>query len=82
MKEMFVGSDPNCHGTFNFNTAGGDAATLTVAANGGFPGLIVGGQGIGVMTQGGGAVSSTISVGFRSGGNGTYNFNAGSNHHH
>ncbi len=76
-QEMFIGSDPSCHGTFNFNAAVGDTATLTVGGAGGYPGLIVGGQGIGVMTQGSGSVSSTISVGFRTGGQGTYNFNDG-----
>src|SRR6202789_847563 len=76
-QEMFIGSDPGCHGTFNFNTAAGDAATVTIGGAGGYPGLIVGGQGIGTLNQGAGNISSTISVGFRSGGTGTYNFNSG-----
>jgi hypothetical protein len=75
---IFIGSDPSCTGTFNFNTKAGDKATLSISGTGGFPGLIVGGQGIGTFTQKTGAVSTTVAVGFRTGGTGTYNFQGGS----
>jgi len=78
VQTIFIGSDPNCTGTFNFNVKAGDAATLTVSGTGGYPGLIVGGQGTGAFTQGAGSLNTTVAVGFRNTGVGTYNFNGGS----
>jgi hypothetical protein len=77
VQTIFIGSDPGCTGTFNFNANMADNASLAVSGTGGYPGLIVGGQGTGTFTQGHGAVSTTIAVGFRNTGKGTYNFNGG-----
>lgn len=77
VQTIFIGSDPNCIGRFNFNIGAGDTATLEISGAGGFPGLIVGGQGTGTFTQEDGDVSTTVAVGFRVGGIGTYNFNGG-----
>ena len=76
---IFIGSDPKCHGTFDFNTNANDAAKLVFTKpSPGYPNLIVGGEGIGKFNQGGGAISATsISVGFRTSGVGTYSLTAG-----
>ena len=51
---LFVGSEQGCSGTFDFNTSKGDNAKLTVSGTDtSFPGLIVGGDGIGTFVQGG-----------------------------
>ena len=51
---LFVGSEQGCSGTFEFNTAKGDNAQLTASGTDtSFPGLIVGGDGIGTFVQGG-----------------------------
>jgi hypothetical protein len=51
---LFVGSEQGCSGTFDFNTAKGDNAQLTASGTDtSFPGLIVGGDGIGTFVQGG-----------------------------
>jgi hypothetical protein len=77
VQTIFIGSDPGCTGTFNFNVNKADKATLSVSGTGGYPGLIVGGQGTGTFTQGAGTVSTTVAVEFRNTGVGTYNLNGG-----
>jgi hypothetical protein len=77
VQTIFIGSDPGCTGAFNYNTKIADNAGMTVSGTGGYPGLIVGGQGTGTFNQGSGTLSTTVVVGFRNTGVGTYNFNGG-----
>ena len=71
---VFIGSDPGCTGTFNFNQDKTDAATLQISGTEGYPGLIVGGEGTGTFTHGHGSLNTTLVLGRLSTGNGTYNF--------
>lgn len=77
VQTIFVGSDPNCLGRFSFNVLAGDTAQLTISGTGGFPGLIVGGEGNGAFRQGGGNLTTSLSVGFRATGSGIYNLLGG-----
>ncbi len=77
VQTIFIGSDKGCGGIFNFNENQADNAKLTVSATGGFPGLIVGGEGIGTFNLGHGTVSTTVAVGYRGTGDGTLILNAG-----
>jgi hypothetical protein len=85
---LFVGSEDGCSGTFNFNTSKGDSAKLTISGTDtAFPGLIVGGDGIGTFVQGGvfgtslqggGTVSAaSLQVGRHFDGSGTYVLSTG-----
>ena len=85
---LFVGSEDGCSGTFNFNTSKGDSAKLTISGSDtAFPGLIVGGDGIGTFVQGGvfgtslqggGTVSAaSLQVGRHFDGSGTYVLSTG-----
>ena len=69
-KTIFIGSDPNCIGIFAFNPAADDHATLSIAGTGGFPGLIVGGEGNGRFTMHRGSLDTTLVVGRRTTGDG------------
>ncbi len=71
VQTVFIGSDPNCIGTFTWNNAETDTASLTISGTGGFPGLIVGGEGIGKFEMGHGTLSTTLQVGRRTTGDGT-----------
>jgi len=77
VKTIFDGSDIGEEGHFNFNVKGSDSATLTILGTGGFPGLIVGGEGKGTFTHGHGDLSTTLDVGFRLSGDGTYDLRKG-----
>lgn len=77
VQTIFIGSDPGCTGTFLFNQNAPDTAALTISGTGGFPGLIVGGQGTGTFTHGGGSLSTTLVLGRTTTGIGTYNFLGG-----
>jgi Hint domain len=74
---VFIGSDPDCVGVFNFNTAVADAAKLTILGTEGIPGLIIGGEGSGTFNQGSGSIDTTIEVGRKSTGTGIYNLTNG-----
>jgi hypothetical protein len=79
VQTVFVGSNPGGTGVFKFDTAKGDAAQLLISGGApGFPyGLIVGGQGTGTFIQGGGNLDTSLQVGRKSTGVGTYYLNAG-----
>jgi|GEM_PF-6482263 len=78
VQTLFVGSDPNCYGLFDFNPNKTDAATITISGTGGFPGIIAGGEGHGAFVQHHGTVESTLVVARKVTGDGTYDLRHGS----
>jgi fibronectin-binding autotransporter adhesin len=76
-----IGVAANATGTVNFNTAGGDAATLAFTTPGST--LTVGDAGSGIFNQGGGdlnlaAEGVTLDIGAQKGSSGHYNLSGGS----
>ena len=72
--------DPTATGIFNFNTTGGDDATITFTDSG--KSLVVGNEGNGTFNQGGGYVNlaaqgATLQIGANAGSNGNYNMTGG-----
>ena len=78
VQTLFIGSDPNCVGLFDFNPKKTDTATISISGTGGFPGIIAGGEGHGKFVQHSGTVDSTLVVARKVTGDGTYDLRHGS----
>ncbi len=83
--DLVLGSATGTSGTFNYNTASGDAATLSFTGSG--QTLVVGDSGTGVFNEGSTTNTTdlnlqtsgtTLNIGRSVGGNGTFNLAAGS----